>query len=191
MPDDRTRVRVPFTLWNKSGYRSSCWKVGATSSALFRRQRLGPVSKRCAPRDSTQSASPIGSTWMGSSPRAAGVAGMARPSPDMKIRPGGPRTCVTTAGPSAPGDTVTRPYAEREHRSAVAALKRHPVACACGRPATTIGHVPALVMHAHRAGSGCCRKVPQCGPCNYGEGARIANRRRRARGLAPGSGWLL
>lgn len=84
---------------------------------------------------------------------------------------------------------VTRPYAERRHRSAVAALKAHPVPCwrGCGRMATTVGHVPPLARHEHRAGSGCCDLRPECGPCNYGEGARLVNARRSR--LTPGGGW--
>jgi len=61
--------------------------------------------------------------------------------------------------------------------AAVARLKAHPAACwrRCGRPATTIDHVPALALH-HHTGRGCCELRPACAKCNYADGARIANR---------------
>jgi hypothetical protein len=72
------------------------------------------------------------------------------------------------------------PYAEVDYRAARARLERYPVQCwkACGRPATTIDHVPALARHDHLPGSGCCQLLPACAPCNMGAGARIGNRSR-------------
>jgi 5-methylcytosine-specific restriction endonuclease McrA len=62
----------------------------------------------------------------------------------------------------------------------------------CGAPATTVDHVRALAEGGDRLELD--NLVASCGPCNYGRGARLANRRRRARGrarrgLATGSGW--
>jgi hypothetical protein len=51
----------------------------------------------------------------------------------------------------------------------------------CGRPATTRDHVPAIALHHHVEGSGCCQVLPACRPCNSRDGQRITaelNRRR-------------
>lgn len=51
----------------------------------------------------------------------------------------------------------------------------------CGRPATTRDHVPALALHVHVEGSGCCELLPACSPCNSRDGQLITaelNRRR-------------
>ena len=51
----------------------------------------------------------------------------------------------------------------------------------CGRPATTRDHVPALALHHHVEGSGCCEVLPACSPCNSRDGQAITaelNRRR-------------
>ena len=72
------------------------------------------------------------------------------------------------------------PYNDRDYKTAVAALKRHPQTCwhdDCDNPATTIDHVPALAHHHHRRGSGCCEYLPACRPHNCGDGARIRNQR--------------
>ena len=78
-----------------------------------------------------------------------------------------------------PAGTVS-PYAEADYRAARARLERYPAECwkRCGRPATTIDHVPALARHDHLEGSGCCTLLPACAPCNMGAGARIGNRSR-------------
>ena len=88
---------------------------------------------------------------------------------------------------------MTRPYAEADYRAARAWLAANPTPCArgCGRPATSPDHVPALADHDHVPGSGCCRLVPSCAPCNLARGAAVGNRRRRVTSrtrLAPGSG---
>ena len=35
----------------------------------------------------------------------------------------------------------------------------------CGAPASELDHVPPLALHRHVEGSGCCRSLPACGPC--------------------------
>jgi len=52
-----------------------------------------------------------------------------------------------------------------------------PVLCAhCKRePATTLDHDPPLAMHKHREGSGCCRFIPSCEPCNREGGRQVQN----------------
>src|SRR5262245_30474501 len=52
-----------------------------------------------------------------------------------------------------------------------------PVVCAhCRRrQATTLDHDPPLAMHVHRNGSGCCRLIPSCEPCNRAGGQMVAN----------------
>lgn len=75
------------------------------------------------------------------------------------------------------------PYGEPAYRAAAAMLRRCPEPCwhaGCGRPATTIDHVPALAEHHHVAGAGCCELRPACRPCNIGAGARLGARRRWA-----------
>jgi hypothetical protein len=68
------------------------------------------------------------------------------------------------------------------YRQAVARLKAHPAPCwrRCGRPATTIDHVPALALH-HHTGRGCCELRPCCARCNYADGARIGARMKARR----------
>lgn len=81
---------------------------------------------------------------------------------------------------------MTRPYGEAGYRAAGELLRRRPGPCwhGCGRTATTLDHVPALAEHCHVPGSGCCELRPACAPCNYGDGARLANRRRHANPIA-------
>ena len=74
---------------------------------------------------------------------------------------------------------ASRPYNDPAHRAAVAAIKRAPTPCwMCGRPATTIDHVPPLALHTHTRGTSCCEHRPACGRCNYGAGRAIALRAR-------------
>src|SRR5262245_12124858 len=69
--------------------------------------------------------------------------------------------------PGVPG--MARPaYRDREYRAAVSALKVYPQSCRCGRPATTIDHVPALALHTHTRNGSCCLLVPACTGCNCG-----------------------
>jgi len=72
------------------------------------------------------------------------------------------------------------PYAEPAYRAARSHLVRFGGECwkHCGRPATTIDHVPALARHAHIPGTGCCELLPACHACNMADGARIGNRSR-------------
>jgi hypothetical protein len=76
--------------------------------------------------------------------------------------------------------------AYRRNRTALLATK--PACHRCGSPATTADHHPPLVQHTHVEGSGCCELRPSCGPCNYGDGARLGNARRHDR-VRRGAGW--
>ena len=61
------------------------------------------------------------------------------------------------------------PYDEAAYRRARAELKANPAPCwVCGRPGTTVDHVPSLSQHRHVKGSGCCTLRPACARCNYG-----------------------
>lgn len=78
-------------------------------------------------------------------------------------------------------------YSKRDYRAARAALRRNPAPCVyCGKPATTLDHVPALVLHEHEPGTGCCELHPSCAGCNFRHGARLGNRRRRHRRMVAG-----
>jgi 5-methylcytosine-specific restriction endonuclease McrA len=73
-------------------------------------------------------------------------------------------------------------YNTRAYRAARRDLTRNPTGCVyCGRPATTLDHVPALITHAHVDGSGCCELYPACTRCNYRRGQRLGVRRGRLR----------
>lgn len=50
----------------------------------------------------------------------------------------------------------------------------------CGRPARTVGHVDALALGG-RLLADASRLRAECEPHNYGDGARLANARRRRR----------
>lgn len=43
----------------------------------------------------------------------------------------------------------------------------------CAGTATEADHQPALALHEHVAGSGCCILVPSCGPCARRQGGRL------------------
>jgi hypothetical protein len=45
------------------------------------------------------------------------------------------------------------------------------------RQATELDHDPPLALHLHVNGSGCCRRLPSCGPCARAQGGRIATGR--------------
>lgn len=71
-----------------------------------------------------------------------------------------------------------RPYNDPEYRRAKRWLKHHPgTLCwkGCGRPASSPDHQPPLKLHDHVRGSGCCRLLPACAPCNLSDGAVIGN----------------
>ena len=60
------------------------------------------------------------------------------------------------------------------HQRRRAALIRPGVTChLCGAPASEVDHVPALVLHRHVEGSGCCRSLPACGPCQRSQGTEL------------------
>lgn len=80
-------------------------------------------------------------------------------------------------------------YREPAHRQMAAILRARAVRCAvCQvRRATTVGHSPALALHYHVAGSGCCALRPECVRCNMGAGGRIAGEARAA--VKPSRRW--
>ena len=82
---------------------------------------------------------------------------------------------------------ASRPYNEASYKAYKRHLRLNHVPCwyGCGRRATTPDHVPALMHHVHRPGSGCCELRPACHPCNSSHGAREGNAQRN-----PTSGWL-
>ena len=43
----------------------------------------------------------------------------------------------------------------------------------CGAPASEVDHVPPLALHHHVEGSGCCRSLPACGPCQRAQAAEL------------------
>lgn len=51
----------------------------------------------------------------------------------------------------------------------------------CGNMATTRDHEPALALHAHVEGSGCCVLVPACRPCNSAHGRLVQEALKQAR----------
>lgn len=84
-----------------------------------------------------------------------------------------------------------RAYDRAAYRRRRARLTAQMVDCwrGCGRTATTIGHVPPLAKHHHRHGTGCCAELPECGPCNYGEGGRITAATKKAAKLHQSRRW--
>ncbi|WP_162941998.1 hypothetical protein [Desertimonas flava] len=77
------------------------------------------------------------------------------------------------------------PYGEPAYVRALEQLRRTPARChLCGKVgARSIDHVPALGLHTHVAGSGCCRLLPAHLSCNQESGGwRVANANRRRRG---------
>jgi hypothetical protein len=63
-----------------------------------------------------------------------------------------------------------------------------------GAPADSADHFPALSLHAHVEGSGCCILRPACLPCQFEQGRRLGRRARRYRAvrrylLAPSRDW--
>jgi hypothetical protein len=75
---------------------------------------------------------------------------------------------------------VTHPHYGARHRAERAAVLAASRVCHwCGGYATTGDHEPAIALHRHIEGSGCCRQVPACVPCNSKRGAWTARARRR------------
>lgn len=70
------------------------------------------------------------------------------------------------------------PAYERERRRLIGRPCAMRLVCS-GARATEAGHVPPLARHRHIEGSGCCRLVPACGPCQRREAVELANETRR------------
>lgn len=73
------------------------------------------------------------------------------------------------------------PYGPAYERDRVALLRVHRWCVHCGAPATEADHQPPIELHpggrgSHRHGSGCCRLVPSCGPCQRRQGGLIRER---------------
>lgn len=64
-------------------------------------------------------------------------------------------------------------YGEAYKRERKALLASRPPCTYCGGRATEADHVPALALHAHRHGSGCCRLVPTCSDCARRQAPRV------------------
>jgi len=58
--------------------------------------------------------------------------------------------------------------------------------CKCGRRATSLDHQPPLATHTHIEGSGCCRLVPACLPCQRRQGGELRSAKRAP---APSRRW--
>lgn len=80
------------------------------------------------------------------------------------------------------------PYRERGYLATRAWLARNPVRCVwCNwRRATSPDHDPPLQSHAHVEGSGCCRLLPSCVPCQSLQGGLLRWRRERIEADDPG-----
>src|SRR5262245_32377607 len=63
-----------------------------------------------------------------------------------------------------------------DHKRLARLMLDPPVVCAhCRRnTATELDHDPPLAMHLHRPNTGCCRRIPSCGPCNRSGGVLVA-----------------
>lgn len=81
------------------------------------------------------------------------------------------------------------PYREAAYRQLVDMLRAHPTPCACGNRALSPDHRPALALHRHVPGTGCCRLVPVCRRCQYAGGPRVAARRRVGRRPNASRAW--
>jgi hypothetical protein len=69
------------------------------------------------------------------------------------------------------------PYGPAYQKARAAILAGNPI-CAhinCTRPASEADHQPPLSRHRHRNGSGCCRLLPSCGPCQRRQAIDLAN----------------
>lgn len=78
-----------------------------------------------------------------------------------------------------------RPYNDRDYRLARAWLTAHPDTVCwypdCDQPAEDIDHVPSLIKHNHRRGTGCCSLRPACAHHNRSSGATDGNEHRSGR----------
>lgn len=75
------------------------------------------------------------------------------------------------------------PYGEAAYLAFKARLVKHPEPCHIqGKRCLGLGdspdHVPPRSQHVHRAGSGCCRLVAACAPCQLEQGGLLATSQR-------------
>jgi hypothetical protein len=83
---------------------------------------------------------------------------------------------------------VARPGYGADYRAQLKELRANPRPCqlripgTCTYRATSLDHQPPLALHRHVDGSGCCRLVPSCLPCNLRAGRwRVVNARKGRR----------
>lgn len=69
--------------------------------------------------------------------------------------------------------TTRNPYGWAHEKRRQAILRPGVVCHLCGAPASELDHIPALVLHRHVEGSGCCRVLPACGDCQRKQGAEL------------------
>ena len=77
------------------------------------------------------------------------------------------------------------PYGAAHRRRRAALLGPGSVCHLCGAPATELDHVPALTLHHHVEGTGCCRSVPACAACQRVQGAELGWVRHAVGSAAP------
>jgi hypothetical protein len=65
------------------------------------------------------------------------------------------------------------PYGATHQRRRRALIRPGAVCHLCGNPASELDHVPPLALHVHVEGSGCCRSLPACGPCQRRQAAEL------------------
>ena len=65
------------------------------------------------------------------------------------------------------------PYGPAHERRRKALLGPGTKCHLCGGPASELDHVPPLSRHSHVEGSGCCRSLPACGPCQREQAAAL------------------
>lgn len=190
----RADVRLPFSTWSRSDYRSSCCKVGVKPCACSLRPRRVRGSRQCALKAWAGRRSRIVSTWMVSTHLVERGAGTRRRRDAMRIQSSGPDTCATIAVNAAPDSAMPRPgsptargYGADWQRVRLVILERDDHRCHwCHGLATTVDHVRPLSAGGARLDA--TNLVAACVSCNSRRGARAADRIRPR--LAPGSGWL-
>lgn len=72
------------------------------------------------------------------------------------------------------GTRQARGYDATHDRNRATLLADNPPCHKCGAPATTAGHI---VPRIDGGTSDLANLAPECGPCNYSEGGRLAHRR--------------
>jgi len=65
------------------------------------------------------------------------------------------------------------PYGPAHERRRRALIRPGARCHLCGAPASEVDHVPPLALHTHVEGSGCCRSLPACGPCQRAQAADL------------------